>query len=106
METTYYHAGPAGLTSLQTARTLIDEGIITIEDYAQAWESKWGDTILDPWSLMAHPAIDEICFFDNRADAEQLASTINGEVYAVSLDQDEVVINNEGVPSIRRAVNL
>lgn len=101
---TLFHAGPKGLTELKTARELIDSGELTIDAYAEAWEAKWGDRILDPWSLMGHPAMDEICFTTDKDEAAQIASMIDGCVYVVEVDNSKVVINNEGYPSIKESV--
>lgn len=100
----YFHAGPKGLTELKTARELIDGGELTIEDYATAWESKWGDMILDPWSLMAHPAIDEICLTSDLDEAKQIAESIDGCMYIVEVEDSMIVTNNEGYPSVRESV--
>jgi hypothetical protein len=101
---TYYHAGPKGLTELKTARELIDDDDepLTVEGYAEAWEAKWGDAILDPMELMAHPAVDEICLTADRAEAEELAKQIGGCAYLVDVGANEVTTNNEGYPTVRR----
>ena len=92
-----YHAGPNGLTELLSLRELIDSGVTTIEAAQLAWKRKWGDYIEDY-------EMDEISFTTDKAEAEEIAKSINGTVYEI--DAEPYRINEEGYPVLRGPVSL
>lgn len=98
MNKTLYHAGPKGLTELKT------DGELTPEAYAEAWTAKWGDAVANPWSLMGHPATDEICFFESADDAADLADRIGGQVYRCEVTAPHR--NNEGVWAVSDSADV
>jgi hypothetical protein len=95
MSTTYYHAGPKGLTEIRTLGDLINSEVISIEQAQENWLAKWGDWIEED-ALLAHPTMEEISLTANLAEASAIAEIIDGCVYIVRAEISR--INEEGYP--------
>jgi hypothetical protein len=93
-----YHAGPKGLTELLPLRSLIEDGLVSIEDAQAAWMRKWGDWI-EVDALLAHPTMDEISLTSDLSEARWIADAIDGSVYSVEVAEIHRV-NEEGYPTV------
>lgn len=100
----YYHAGPAGLSEILPLRTLIDNGILSVEAAIEMWNDKWGEDIYEN-DLLAHPTMDEISLTTDLSEAQWIASLIKGVVYEV-INPSIIRINEEGYPVTTATSNI
>lgn len=99
MSTTYYHAGPKGLTELRPAKDLINDGDLSLKDFMAMWTAKWGEDISED-SAIDYLSYDGsgISFTTEMEEAQSIAKSIGGTVY--SFADIEVETGSEGYPIV------